>query len=748
MRPTRLRARNLRTWETLDITIPAGVTAVVGDNGAGKSSLVTVIDLALFGGGAELRRALSRGTGADTVEVAVDFEHEGKAYRVRRSFTSRGSGKTRLDFEETERVDVTGLGSPWPEIAEAVHSLTRETIAETEADLERLLGITRQTFRASSYLAQGDGDAFTSAQPRDRKAILLDALGVQLWDRLHEKAAEQRRQREAEAGRLLAIVEQLEGQLALRDASLGELRAAEQEVEPLALAVADLEAGIEQRRAEVADAAALEEKFKAARERYEQAKSRVADSQRRASVLQVDIATAEGRLAARTEHEAQAAWMPQLDRMQELAAAKATLRAQAVHLDTLAGQHREREAQATRLADEFVAGVATRGQALADFDEELPVCPTCGQELESGAAIEQAREALTKSLHEAEQARDAAFEQAVAAAKLGRAAEQEHAKAERAADEAARSWQEVLDGLPEMARANLWAHDVAKKSATILATLDEVAEQLERNREALKATLVTLANTVNDRDAAEAAAQELTQRIPLDQARQRLDAAVRDLAGKQAAKRAAEERVIRAEAELDRLDEVHAYLEVQRGVLDELRGALRVTALAEKATGRDGIPALILETSAIPQLETEASRIIGELGRAYRFELRTQRATQAGTVREVLDIVVHTDTGEAAYEDFSGGERTRIDLALRIALARLLATRRGSDVRLLTIDEPAYLDDEGIGRLASVLRDLAGEFESVLVVSHVDTLRDAFDQALTVTGGGDSGEPSRIEGGS
>ena len=179
--------------------------------------------------------------------------------------------------------------------------------------------------------------------------------------------------------------------------------------------------------------------------------------------------------------------------------------------------------------------------------------------------------------------------------------------------------------------------------------------------------------------------------------------------------------------------------------LELYRDAVALYSLAERAYGRDGIPALILETSAIPQLEAEANRIIDALGRDYRFELRTQRETAAGTVKEVLDVIVSTPTGEAAYEDFSGGERARIDVALRIALARLLAQRRGSDVRLLAIDEPAFLDEEGFELLAGVLRELEQEFETILVVSHVEALRDSFDSAIIVGGGADTNEPSRLE---
>ena len=156
------------------------------------------------------------------------------------------------------------------------------------------------------------------------------------------------------------------------------------------------------------------------------------------------------------------------------------------------------------------------------------------------------------------------------------------------------------------------------------------------------------------------------------------------------------------------------------------------------------MPALIIE-NAVPHLEAEANRIVRDLGRDYRFELRTQRETQTGSTKEVLDIIVATPTGEAAYQDFSGGERTRLDLALRIALARLLAARRAADVKVLAIDEPAFLDDEGLDQLAGVLRGLVSEFETILVVSHVDALRGAFDRTLTVAGGGDTGEPSTLQ---
>jgi exonuclease SbcC len=163
-----------------------------------------------------------------------------------------------------------------------------------------------------------------------------------------------------------------------------------------------------------------------------------------------------------------------------------------------------------------------------------------------------------------------------------------------------------------------------------------------------------------------------------------------------------------------------------------------VLFLAERAYGRDGIPALILENAAIPQIETEANRILAELGTSFTVELRTLRELKSGGLAEALDIVVVGTTGERPYETFSGGERTRLNLALRIALARLLAHRRGAEVRALVVDEPEFLDEAGIARLVEVLRGLSADFERTYLISHAPALREAFDEVLTVTKVGDS----------
>ncbi len=54
---------------------------------------------------------------------------------------------------------------------------------------------------------------------------------------------------------------------------------------------------------------------------------------------------------------------------------------------------------------------------------------------------------------------------------------------------------------------------------------------------------------------------------------------------------------------------------------------------------------------------------------------------------ETLDIKIADELGTRIYDMYSGGETFRIDLALRIAVSRLLVRRAGASMPILIIDE-------------------------------------------------------------
>ena len=170
--------------------------------------------------------------------------------------------------------------------------------------------------------------------------------------------------------------------------------------------------------------------------------------------------------------------------------------------------------------------------------------------------------------------------------------------------------------------------------------------------------------------------------------------------------------------------------------LDQLRGEKKDYELLAEAFGRNGIPKMIL-SNAVQWLEWEANRLLAQLTRGrmhLRFELETP--TGSGGQRETLAIIVSDELGDRAYELYSGGERFRIDFALRVALARLLSYRAGAPLRTLVIDEGfGSQDKEGLEAIVDAIRTVSGEFARVLIVTHLDEFRDYFPALIEVTKG-------------
>jgi len=150
------------------------------------------------------------------------------------------------------------------------------------------------------------------------------------------------------------------------------------------------------------------------------------------------------------------------------------------------------------------------------------------------------------------------------------------------------------------------------------------------------------------------------------------------------------------------------------------------------------IPVLILE-SAIPLLEEEANRILGKISTSgLRVTVNTQKALKSRDgLAETLDIAVRDVFGERMLENFSGGERARVDLAIRIGLSRLLANRAGAKLETLVVDEAfAAVDREGVEQLVECLPMLNEEFPLILFVTHDENFKSSIAQQILVTKNG------------
>ncbi len=152
-----------------------------------------------------------------------------------------------------------------------------------------------------------------------------------------------------------------------------------------------------------------------------------------------------------------------------------------------------------------------------------------------------------------------------------------------------------------------------------------------------------------------------------------------------------------------------------------------------QAFGKRGIQALLIET-ALPEIEAEGNKLLGRMtDNRMHLKIETQRETKKGDVVDTLDINISDELGTRNYEMFSGGEAFRINFAIRVALSRLLARRAGAPLPTLIIDEGfGTQDNTGIEKLKEAINSIQDDFEKILVITHIDELRDAFPTRIDV----------------
>ena len=88
---------------------------------------------------------------------------------------------------------------------------------------------------------------------------------------------------------------------------------------------------------------------------------------------------------------------------------------------------------------------------------------------------------------------------------------------------------------------------------------------------------------------------------------------------------------------------------------------------------------------------------------------------------------------EVDYDDFSSGEKQRLELSVSFSLFFLVKSFFSSTISFLIIDEilDTALDAEGINSALNIVDDLA-ESNSVLIISHREELKEHFENKITI----------------
>jgi DNA repair exonuclease SbcCD ATPase subunit/UDP-2,3-diacylglucosamine pyrophosphatase LpxH len=140
------------------------------------------------------------------------------------------------------------------------------------------------------------------------------------------------------------------------------------------------------------------------------------------------------------------------------------------------------------------------------------------------------------------------------------------------------------------------------------------------------------------------------------------------------------------------------------------------------AVGRDGIPYQVI-CNVVPEIEREVNSILSQVV-DYTIQFDTDG-------KNVIPSITHSDIGKYPIELSSGFERFISSIAIRVALTEVSSLPRFS---ALFVDEGmGTLDADNIVMMPSFFTILKNYYDFIFVISHLNSIRDAVDKTIEIT---------------
>ena len=153
------------------------------------------------------------------------------------------------------------------------------------------------------------------------------------------------------------------------------------------------------------------------------------------------------------------------------------------------------------------------------------------------------------------------------------------------------------------------------------------------------------------------------------------------------------------------------------------------------AFSQSGVPHQIIR-SVIPQLTATSNSILGQMTSGKMgVEFRLERVLKNGKEKVSLDIFIE-EYGKSVlpYLSKSGGEKVKSSLSVILALAEIKSSSAGIQMGMLFIDEPPFLDGDGIQAYCDSLETIQSRYRNIkiMAITHDPTMKARFPQNLDV----------------
>ncbi len=174
----KLRLENFLAHRETEVEFSeSGITVFIGENGAGKSSIIEGIFYSLFGKTDKGNLAELINWGKNQAKVELDFKKGNSEYRIERVITQKGKRTlTSATIYKKEK----GRFIPYFQ-------------KHISKEIPKLTGLTQKMFLSSILVKQGDIEGLINLSPRERAKVLEDILDMTLYQIIVENIANIRR---------------------------------------------------------------------------------------------------------------------------------------------------------------------------------------------------------------------------------------------------------------------------------------------------------------------------------------------------------------------------------------------------------------------------------------------------------------------------------------------------------------------------------------------------------------------------
>lgn len=710
MIPSKLRLFNFTSYgqnpPELDFS-KFHLAAISGLNGAGKSSLLDAITWCLWGTSraGDSADALVR-LGQEEMWVELEFLLEGHKYIVKRRRSKKGSGSTALEF--------------WS----GANNLTEGTIKTTQEKITDTLHLSYETFTNSAFIRQGHADEFTTKGPSERKRILADILGLDHYDALEEKAKEKAKDAAAKIHLLEYQLIELEAELSQKEQNQTKAKEAEEKITGLEKAITELEKEIK----------IIQESKQALTLKGDQKNKLEGDFLQNKQELEEITNQGKNRSARIKDLEEKIKALPEIEKSlnslkdlqkqsDELEAKRLQVLEFKKEISDLQGELALRQEQ----KKQFQQQIDKLGAQLKDLSKEGAKCPTCGQEvgknhkLKVKGELNEQKEALQKKLSE------------IITNDLEKKLNDKRNQLSKISFDESKH-QKTKMKLQELDSLQMKREELLKASAT----LDTEKKTLFELRDLFKKKQLQVQTQQQELEKLPNVSIKLSEiSLQLSDKENQLNSLRNQEKEAQNIFGAVNELISRTK----QMENLQKERQAEKSKLQTEKTNFEELSLA---FGKKGIQAMIIE-NAIPEIEDEANKLLDKLtdGRMkVRFETQKETKTKVlgedgqkvyGTV-ETLDIIISDEMGERSYELYSGGEVFRVNFSIRLAISKLLTNRAGAKLQFLVVDEGFGTQDaQGRSRVVEVLDTIKDDFEKILVITHLEELKEEFPVRIEVT---------------